>query len=85
MSAADPIAFAVERPPTFDRARLRATDLAAVLGCGSFSRSGCSGGLPVVAAFLVSRKGGQRCLDEDGATVASVLIWVLDSWPTSHF
>jgi hypothetical protein len=79
MSASDPIAFEVERPPTFDRAHVFARlALLAVLGwvvqpVGLFWL-----GLPVVAAFLISRKGGQRYLDEDGATVAGVLTWVLD-------
>lgn len=35
-------------------------------------------GLPVVAAILVSEKGGQRYLDEDAPTVARGLNWVLD-------
>jgi hypothetical protein len=34
-------------------------------------------GLPVVAAILVSQKGGQRYLDEGGPTVARVLGWIL--------
>src|SRR5205085_987389 len=35
-------------------------------------------GLPVFAAVLVSQKGGQRYLDENGATVIRALNWVLD-------
>jgi hypothetical protein len=35
-------------------------------------------GLPVVAAILVSQKGGQRYLDENGSSVTRVLNWILD-------
>jgi hypothetical protein len=35
-------------------------------------------GLPVVAAILVSQKGGQRYLDENGPAVTRVLHWILD-------
>jgi hypothetical protein len=35
-------------------------------------------GLPVLAAILVSQKGGQRYLNENGATVTRVLNWILD-------
>ncbi len=35
-------------------------------------------GYPVVAAILVSQKGGRRYLDDDGPTVTRVLNWILD-------
>jgi hypothetical protein len=79
MSASDPIVFEVERPPTFGRAHVFArVTLLAVVGWVVQPVGLLWLGLPVVAAFLVSRKGGRRYLDEDGATVASVLTWVLD-------
>jgi Domain of unknown function (DUF4389) len=34
-------------------------------------------GIPVVAAILVSQKGGQRYVDEEGPRVAGVLDWIL--------
>jgi Domain of unknown function (DUF4389) len=34
-------------------------------------------GVPVVAAILVSQKGGQRYLDENGPTMTRVLGWIL--------
>ena len=79
MSASDPIVIEVDRPPTFDRAHVFARlTLLAVLGWVVQPVGLLWLGLPVVATFVVSRKGGQRYLDEDGATVASVLTWVLD-------
>jgi hypothetical protein len=35
-------------------------------------------GVPAVAAIVVSQKGGQRYLDEDGPRVTRVLTWILD-------
>jgi hypothetical protein len=35
-------------------------------------------GLPVVAAILISRKGGERYLNEDGPTVVRALNWIVD-------
>ena len=74
-----PVAFDVERPPAFDRAHV-------VLRIGVLIVFGWIGhplgllwlGLPAVAAFLVSRKGGERYVGEDGPTVAAALNWVLD-------
>jgi hypothetical protein len=34
-------------------------------------------GLPLAAAILVSQKGGQRYLDEDGPTITRVLRWIV--------
>jgi hypothetical protein len=35
-------------------------------------------GLPVVAAVLVSQKGGQRYVDENGPALTRILNWILD-------
>ena len=79
MSEPDPIAFEVQRPPTFDRAHvLLRLALLAVIGWVVQPVGLLWLGLPVVAAFLVAQKGGQRYLDEDGPTVARVLNWILD-------
>jgi len=69
----------VERPQRFDRVQV-------VLRLALLVLVGWIGhpvgllwlGLPLVAAVLVSQKGGQRYLDEDGPTVTRVLNWILD-------
>src|SRR5690242_7550902 len=74
-----PVTCDVERPPTFQRAHV-------FLRIGVLIVIGWLGhpwgllwlGPPVVAAILVSQKGGQRYLDESGPTVTNALNWVLD-------
>jgi hypothetical protein len=74
-----PVAFELERPPVFQRAHvfLRVA-LLVVIGWIGHPFGLLWLGLPVVAAILVSQKGGQRYLDADGPTVTRVLNWILD-------
>jgi len=74
-----PVTFDVERPPVFQRAHvfLRVA-LLVVIGWIGHPVGLLWLGLPVVAAILVSQKGGQRYLDEDGPTVTRALHWILD-------
>ena len=74
-----PVAFEVERPAAFDRAHvfLRIAVLV-VIGWMVQPVGLLWLGLPVIAAILISRKGGQRYLSEDGPTVAHALNWVVD-------
>lgn len=69
----------VERSPVFRRAHvfLRIA-LLVVIGWLGHPWGLLWLGLPVVAAILVSQKGGQRYLDENGPAVTRVLHWVLD-------
>lgn len=73
-----PIVLDVERPPAFQRAHvfLRVA-LLVVIGWIGHPLGLLWLGLPVVAAVLVSQKGGQRYLDESGPTVSRVLGWIL--------
>jgi uncharacterized protein DUF4389 len=73
-----PVTLDVERPPAFRRAHvfLRVA-LLVLIGWLGHPIGLLWLGLPVVAAILVSQKGGQRYLDEDGAAVARVLTWIL--------
>ena len=73
-----PVTFDIERPPVFQRAHvfLRVA-LLVVVGWIGHPIGLLWLGLPVVAAILVSQKGGQRYLDEDGPTVTRVLNWIL--------
>ena len=74
-----PVTFDVERPPVFQRAHvfLRVALLVVAGWIGHpFGLLWLS--LPVVAAVLVSQKGGQRYLDESGPTVTRVINWILD-------
>jgi hypothetical protein len=73
------VGFEVERPPAFQRAHvfLRIA-LLIVIGWLGHPWGLLWLGLPVVAAILVSQKGGQRYLDEDGPTVTRVVNWMLD-------
>jgi hypothetical protein len=73
-----PVTLDVERPPAFQRAHvvLRVA-LLVLIGWLGHPIGLLWLGLPVVAAILVSQKGGQRYLDEDGAAVARVLTWIL--------
>jgi hypothetical protein len=74
-----PVTFEIERPPVFDRSHvfIRIAVLAVV--CWIVHPVGLLWlGLPVVAAILISQKGGQRYLSEDGPTVARALNWIID-------
>jgi hypothetical protein len=74
-----PVTFEIERPPVFQRAHvfLRVA-LLVVIGWIGHPIGLLWLGLPVVAAILVSQKGGQRYLDADGPTVTRALNWILD-------
>jgi hypothetical protein len=74
-----PVTFDVARPPGFQRAHvfLRVA-LLVVVGWIGHPIGLLWLGLPLVAAILVSQKGGQRYLDEDAPTVTRVLNWILD-------
>ena len=74
-----PVSVDVDRPPVFDRAHvfLRVA-LLVVVGWLGHPWGLLWLGLPVVAAILVSQKGGQRYLDENGPTATRVLHWILD-------
>jgi hypothetical protein len=69
----------VERPAAFQRAHvfLRIA-LLILIGWIGHPLGLLWLGIPVVAAILVSQKGGQRYLEEDGPTVVRLLTWVLD-------
>ena len=73
-----PVAIDVERPPAFQRAHvfLRVA-LLVVIGWIGHPLGLLWLGLPIVAAILISQKGGQRYLDEDGPTVTRALTWIL--------
>jgi len=73
------VAFDVERPPAFQRAHvfLRVA-LLIIIGWITHPFGLLWLGIPVVAAILVSHKGGQRYRDEDGPAVTRVLNWILD-------
>jgi Domain of unknown function (DUF4389) len=74
-----PVTFDLERPPVFQRAHvfLRIA-LLVVIGWIGHPIGLLWLGLPIVAGILVSQKGGQRYLDEDGPTVTRALNWILD-------
>jgi hypothetical protein len=74
-----PVTLELERPPVFQRAHvfLRLA-LLVVVGWIGHPFGLLWLGLPVVAAILVSQKGGRRYLDENGPTVTRVLHWILD-------
>lgn len=78
-STSFPVTLDVERPQKFDRVQvvLRLA-LLVVVGWLGHPVGLLWLGLPLVAAVLVSQKGGQRYLDEDGPTVTRVLNWILD-------
>ena len=73
-----PVSFDVVRPPMFRRAHvfLRLA-LLIVIGWIGHPFGLLWLGVPVVAAILVSQKGGQRYLDENGAMVTRVLGWIV--------
>jgi hypothetical protein len=72
------VIFDVDRPPAFRRAHvvLRLV-LLFLLSWIAHPLGLLWLGLPVVAAILVSQKGGQRYLDESGPTVTRVLGWIV--------
>jgi Domain of unknown function (DUF4389) len=74
-----PVVFEIERPPVFDRSHvlLRIAALI-VIGWVVHPVGLLWLGLPVVAAILISQKGGQRYLSEDGPTVISALNRIVD-------
>jgi Domain of unknown function (DUF4389) len=78
-STSFPVTLDVDRPPKFDRVQvvLRLA-LLVVVGWIGHPVGLLWLGLPLVAAVLVSQKGGQRYLEEDGPTVTRVLNWILD-------
>ena len=72
------IAFDVDRPPVFQRAHVfLRVGMLVVIGWIGHPLGLLWLGVPVVAAILVSQKGGQRYLDESGPTVTRVLGWIL--------
>ena len=74
-----PVTLDVERPPVFQRAHvLLRVGVLVVVGWIGHPFGLLWLGVPVVAAVLISQKGGQRYLDEDGPTVIRVLNWILD-------
>lgn len=76
---AAPATLDLERPPVFERAHvfLRVV-LLVVIGWISHPFGLLWLGLPIVAAIVVSQKGGRRYLEEDGPKVTRVLNWILD-------
>lgn len=74
-----PVSFEIERPAAFKREHvfLRVAVLI-VVGWVGHPWGLLWLGLPLVAAILVSQKGGQRYLDENGPAVTRVLNWILD-------
>jgi hypothetical protein len=74
-----PVTFEVERPPGFQRAHVfLRVGLLVVIGWLGHPFGLLWLGLPLVAAILISQKGGQRYLDGNGPTVTRVLNWILD-------
>ena len=74
-----PVVFEIERPTVFDRSHvfLRIAVLI-VIGWVVHPVGLLWLGLPVVAAILISRKGGRRYLSEDGPTAIRALNWIVD-------
>lgn len=76
---AAPVTLEVARPPAFQRAHvLLRVALLVLIGWIGHPVGLLWLGLPIVAAILVSQKGGQRYLDENGPAVVRVLNWILD-------
>ena len=74
-----PVAFDVDRPPVFQRAHVvLRVGLLVVIGWIGHPLGLLWLGIPVVTAILVSQKGGQRYVGEDGPKVTGVLNWLLD-------
>ncbi len=76
---ASPVTFDVERPAVFrrDHVLIRVV-LLVVLGWVGHPLGLLWLGVAAVAAILVSQKGGQRYMDEDGPRVTRGLNWILD-------
>jgi Domain of unknown function (DUF4389) len=75
---ADPVTFDLEHPAAFRRAHvfLRLLLLIVISWLGHpFGLIWI--GLPIVAAILLSQRGAQRYLDEDGPRLARVLHWIV--------
>jgi hypothetical protein len=74
-----PVVFEIERPAAFDRAHV-VVRIAVLATIGWIVQPvGLLWlGLPVVAAILISQKGGERYLSEDGPTVTRALNWIVD-------
>jgi hypothetical protein len=74
-----PVTLDVERPPVFQRAHVfLRVGLLVIIGWIGHPVGLLWLGLPLVAAIVVSQKGGQRYLEEDGPTVTRALNWILD-------
>ena len=73
------VSVEIERPQSFQRAHvfLRIA-LLVVIGWLAHPWGLLWLGLPVIASILVSQKGGQRYLDENGPTMTRALNWILD-------
>jgi uncharacterized protein DUF4389 len=73
-----PASFDIERPPSFQRAHvfLRVA-LLIVIGWIGHPLGVLWLGVPLVAAILISQKGGQRYLGEDGPKITRVLGWIV--------
>jgi hypothetical protein len=73
-----PVTFDVERPPVFQRAQVfPLVGPLVVIGWLGHPVGLLWLGLPLAAAILISQKGGQRYLDEDGPTITRVLRWIV--------
>jgi uncharacterized protein DUF4389 len=74
-----PVTVKIERPSAFQRGHvfLRVA-LLVIVGWIGHPFGLLWLGLPVVAAILVSQKGGERYLEESGGTLTRVLNWILD-------
>ena len=74
-----PVTFDIDRPPFFQRAHVfLRVGLLVVIGWLGHPAFGLLWlGLPVAAAILLSQKGAQRYLDEDGPTITRVLGWIV--------
>ncbi len=73
-----PVSFDIERPPSFQRAHvfLRVA-LLIVIGWIGHPFGLLWLGVPVVAAILISQKGGQRYVGDDGPKMTRVLGWIV--------
>jgi Domain of unknown function (DUF4389) len=79
MSEPYPVAFDVERPPTFQRAHvvLRIA-LLVVIGWIAHPIGLLWLGVPLAAAILISQRGGQRYVDEGTPAVMRILSWIVE-------
>jgi hypothetical protein len=73
-----PVRFDVDRPPEFQRVHVfLRLGVLILLGWIVHPWGLLWLAIPVVAAILISQKGGQRYLDENGDTVTRVLGWIV--------